>query len=312
MRNGREERSVPPEAQVSTMTLQEANARAAELGMPPLSEEEFEALSSMNGIIWNSDDPGDGDIQMTSTLKTVFSNRPRLLMPVVHCLNRAQTERETEIAFANGAAGVFLISHRTMPLRHVAQAAEAMLRASLFVGINPYGISNAAGIELVTTHRLPAVWLDDAGVREGQDLQTKEYLAEAQEELIRARSAEEPIAVIYFGGVAFKYTPPISDAWVGRAAVLAAEGGVDVITTSGPATGEPPTIEKIQRMHDALAAAGLLEAHPLAIASGITAANAQQFLPYVSVFLVATGIERDFGAFDPVRVRELADIIHGG
>ena len=47
------------------------------------------------------------------------------------------------------------------------------------------------------------------------------------------------------------------------------------------------------------------------LASGVTPENVDGFLPYVEAFLVATGIERDFGVLDPVRTRDLAEKIHG-
>lgn len=81
--------------------------------------------------------------------------------------------------------------------------------------------------------------------------------------------------------------------------------GVDVVTTSGPGTGEPPTVEKLATMRQALGD------RALAVASGITPENVEPFLPYVDAFLVATGIEHRFGYLEPGRVRALADAIHG-
>jgi predicted TIM-barrel enzyme len=58
-------------------------------------------------------------------------------------------------------------------------------------------------------------------------------------------------------------------------------------------------VEKIARMKEAIGT------HPLAIASGITPENVEQYLPIANCFLVATGISSDFTTLDPSRVRDL-------
>ena len=59
---------------------------------------------------------------------------------------------------------------------------------------------------------------------------------------------------------------------------------VDVVTTSGEGTGLAPDISKIRGMKTAISR------HPLAVASGITPENVEEYLPYVDCFLVATGV----------------------
>lgn len=49
---------------------------------------------------------------------------------------------------------------------------------------------------------------------------------------------------------------------------------------------------------------------PLAIASGITLENVENYLPYTEYFLVATGISHTFNELDPVKVGELCKAIH--
>lgn len=73
----------------------------------------------------------------------------------------------------------------------------------------------------------------------------------------------------------------------------------DIITTSGEATGLPPSLEKIKIMKEAIGD------KPLALASGITPDNIKDFVPYVTHFLVSTGISKNFDTFDPVLIKEL-------
>lgn len=54
-----------------------------------------------------------------------------------------------------------------------------------------------------------------------------------------------------------------------------------------------------------------VDEHRLAVASGVTPENVQDYLPYVDDFLVATGISKNFHTLDPEKARELAGIIHG-
>ena len=46
---------------------------------------------------------------------------------------------------------------------------------------------------------------------------------------------------------------------------------------------------------------------PLAIASGITPENVEEYLPYADSLLVATGISNGFTELDPLRVRSLVE-----
>jgi predicted TIM-barrel enzyme len=79
---------------------------------------------------------------------------------------------------------------------------------------------------------------------------------------------------------------------------------MDVVTTSGPATGEPAEVEKIKTMKKSIGD------FPLAIASGITPENVSDCLPYADIFLVATGISKNFFDLDSDKVHRLSRSIH--
>ncbi len=74
---------------------------------------------------------------------------------------------------------------------------------------------------------------------------------------------------------------------------------MDVVTTSGPGTGHAVHVDKIRAMKEALGQ------FPLAIASGITAENVQDYLPWSDCYLVATGISKSFVELDPILVKAL-------
>lgn len=59
---------------------------------------------------------------------------------------------------------------------------------------------------------------------------------------------------------------------------------MDVITTSGPGTGQPASVNKIARIRS------YIGDFPLALASGVNKDNKKLFEPYVDYMLVASSI----------------------
>ena len=84
--------------------------------------------------------------------------------------------------------------------------------------------------------------------------------------------------------------------------------------TSGPGTGHAAPVEKVRAIRQCLnSEAPRRDAAPiLGLASGVTVDNAADYLAWVDVWLVASGIERAFGVLDPERAERLAAIIHSG
>lgn len=108
---------------------------------------------------------------------------------------------------------------------------------------------------------------------------------------------------LWFAGTAFKYQKEVRD--LAQVAKLAKKFS-DVITTSGDRTGNPPSVEKLRIIREAIGN------HPLANASGTTPENVHLMKPYIDCFLVASGILKpgSFTEFDPPRVRDMALAIH--
>ena len=156
-----------------------------------------------------------------------------------------------------------------------------------WIGVNCLDLSPSQVFEVITDE-VAGVWVDNALIDERERLQV-------EAEAIQAAREQSGWQGLYFGGVAFKYQRRVED--VGRAARLAAQY-MDVVTTSGPATGEAADRDKIQTMKAALGT------FPLAIASGTTPENVGGYLETADCFLVATGISQNWLAFDEERVRE--------
>ena len=107
---------------------------------------------------------------------------------------------------------------------------------------------------------------------------------------------------LYFGGTAFKKQREVAPTRYGDAAREAC-AFMDVITTSGVATGQQADVGKIETFRTAIGD------RPLALASGISPENAENYAD-VDCFMVATGINApgNFYDIDPARLADLMSI----
>lgn len=220
--------------------------------------------------------------------KTFYKSR--VFLPVIHPTSQLGALMSTHTAVACGADGVFLIDQGMDEDEVLALCKEINKHfPTLWVGLNLLQTGGRMIAKLATTKSLKVggIWKDRAS--------SVDYA-----------KVDSGWSGLTFGGVAFKGQKPVHPddlaAETQRWAIC-----LDVVTTSGDKTGQAPSVSKVEVMHRALASEG---ATPLALASGITVENVSDFLPYASAYLVATGIESQFGVLDPVRTRELADKIH--
>ena len=232
-----------------------------------------------------------------SNYHRLFPNKA--LFCVIHTESVVQTLRNAQIAFGEGADGAFLIDHTgCLSLRDVYCAVRAQYQAE-WIGLNFLGRHlwsnnlNAGSIE-----GLSGLWVDNAGYGTVHGGQYGPSFPAKVAQRLRNLSG---FSGIYFGGVAFKYQRVIVDSAEEASEIVPY---VDVVTTSGSATGKPPQSEKISQIRKAIGD------QPLAIASGMTERNIKSFLGLVDCFLVATGISRSQTELDPSRVRKMARIIH--
>jgi hypothetical protein len=140
---------------------------------------------------------------------------------------------------------------------------------------------------------IDGLWTDNAFIDEKTDNQ---FMAE---EILTAQKSSGWHG-LYFGGVAFKYQRHVDDA--GKAAQIAANY-MDVVTTSGKGTGISADIEKIKIMKKAVGD------FPLAIASGITLYNIEEYLDFADCFLVASYITSNKEYLLPKIVKAMSDKI---
>jgi hypothetical protein len=223
-----------------------------------------------------------------SAYKQAFPGRHALLA-VIHVLNGTQARENVRVALGEGMDGTFLISHGEVREETVIDLAHQAGRDS-WAGVNCLGIT-PRGVFRLLPPEVSGMWADDAGVDEREEEQP-------EAEAVTAAREESGWRGLYFGGVAFKYQREVDRERLEKAASIAARH-MDVVTTSGPGTGEAAEVGKISAMRRGLGDV------PLAIASGITPENVAEYLPFADCFLVATGISKDFHSLDPARVAAL-------
>lgn len=232
-----------------------------------------------------------------ASFRKLFKTPGPAILPVIHTLDVGQAAANIRIAIREGAQGVFLINHdfeheRLLPiLREVRDAFPW-----LWLGVNFLGVTGARAFPVLGDLQrdgcvIDAYWADDARIDERVDVQT-----EAQE-IDRVRDASGWHG-LYFGGTAFKKQREVAPEHFDRAATLACDH-MDVVTTSGVATGQAADLGKIRTFRTACGD------HPTAIASGVTPDNIAQYAPLLDAILIATGINRpnDFYNIEPERLR---------
>ncbi|MYD99859.1 MAG: adenine phosphoribosyltransferase [Alphaproteobacteria bacterium] len=221
-----------------------------------------------------------------------------VVLPVIHALDTGQVSENIRILVGEGAAGCFLINHdfgvdEFLPIVRGTRNAWP----SLWMGLNFLAVTGRDAFPILGDLekrgcRIDAYWADNARIDEtGRDRSEARQIAEVR--VVSGWSG------LYFGGTAFKKQRHVDpERW--QDAAREAVPFMDVVTTSGVATGEETDLRKVRCFR-----AGIGDA-PLALASGVTPENARRYAD-VDAFLVATGINRpgDFYNIDPARLARL-------
>ena len=240
--------------------------------------------------------------------RKTFSCGALVVLPVIHVLDNEQAERNVKLAIEGGCPGVFLINHdfeyqRFLPIiKHVRQKfPDLWLGVNFLAATGKTAFPELAKLESEGT-RVDAYWADDARIDERR---RKNDQPEAEE--IRQIKLDCGWNGMYFGGTAFKKQREVNPSEYQKSASIAC-GFMEVVTTSGIATGHSADLGKISTFRNACGD------KPLALASGITPENVAEYLPYVDCVLVATGIniKDDFYNIDPSRLGELMQQIKAG
>ena len=233
--------------------------------------------------------------------RRLFKSAGPAVLPVIHVRDAGQACRNAAIAIEAGSQGVFLINHDFHHEALLPILREVRARfPSLWLGVNFLAVTGRDAFPVLGRLQddgveIDAYWADDACIDE-------RAAAENQAEAAAVAAARQASGWqgLYFGGTAFKKQRPVDPRDYERAAQVAA-GWMNVVTTSGIATGKAAHHDKIAAFRRGCGDA------PLALASGVTPENAADYVQDVDAVLVATGINRsgDFYEIDPERLQRL-------
>ena len=207
------------------------------------------------------------------SFKEIFPNK-RAVLPVVHVETTRQTLENTYIAKKAQADGVFLISMTGASYKELLEIHKKVRQEfpDFWIGVNCLDLHVAFVFEHLS-QGVSGVWTDNSGISELMEAQDVAKMVKEEREYSRWKG-------LYFGGVVFKYQRPVKD--VALAARIA-KNYMDVVTTSGSATGVAAKIEQIKLMKEAIGD------HPLAIASGLTPENVRDY-EMADAYLVASSL----------------------
>jgi len=231
----------------------------------------------------------------------IFESSGPVILPVIHVLDEAQAAANIDHVINAGLKGCFLINHDfgIEPFLPILEATRGRY-PDFWIGVNFLAVTGLKAFPILANLalrgvRIDAYWADDARIDERASIQE-----EASN--IAARRMACGWEGLYFGGTAFKKQRPVDPKDYAHAAGIAG-GFMDVVTTSGIATGQSADLGKLEDFR------GALPDQPIALASGITPDNAADY-GMVDCFMVATGINfsNDFYNIDPARLSCLVDV----
>lgn len=214
-----------------------------------------------------------------------FPGKSTVVLPVIHVCRQTHhlPINNVQIAYESGADGIFVINHGTS--FHDLYPLICRIKDKYpdkWLGANFLGCAIESVFYPWPPPYVDGIWSDSLH--------------------FEFREKVKVFDGLYFGPFAFKAGKQIADQYLEEGA-RAHLPYIDVLTTSGPATGYEPSEYKIQRIRNAIGDT------PLAIASGISPENASIFLPYANAFLVATGISCDFEHLDRFKTEKLIQIV---
>ncbi len=235
--------------------------------------------------------------------KKCFRSHGPAVLPVIHVLDHEQTSRNVGIAMDEGAAGVFLINHdfaadRFLPIIRSVRSAYPLV----WLGVNFLAVTGKKAFPILADLEkegcvVDGYWADDARIDEQCSADEQPEAAE-----ILAIKKDCGWSGLYFGGTAFKKQRIVDQQYFQISATIAS-GWMDVVTTSGVATGQEAGVEKAKIFREGVGESAL------ALASGITAQNVGGYANHLDAILVATGINvaGDFYNIDQSRLRRLIE-----
>jgi len=230
-----------------------------------------------------------------------FGSRNPIVLPVIHVLDHAQAKRNVAVAIKCGCPGVFLINHdfekeKLLPIiKSIRQEFP-----DYWIGVNFLAVTGEFAFPILGALQaqgtpVDGYWADDACIDERRA--DDDQIDAKRIDLVRQKSGWQGL---YIGGTAFKKQREVNPQHYAKSGRLAARF-MDVVVTSGIATGHAADLQKINTFRESCGNTAL------GVASGITPENAHLYAAHVDLFMVATGvnIDNDFYNIDSNKLIKL-------
>ena len=234
-----------------------------------------------------------------------FGNDRPIVCPVIHVLDHEQTKRNILISIECGCPGVFLINHdfEKEKLIPIIKSIRTEF-PDYWIGINFLAVTGEFAFPILGALQTEGVfidgyWADDACIDEHR--KESDQINAKRINIVRKESGWQGL---YIGGTAFKKQREVKPEMYAYSGRLAA-AHMDIVVTSGIATGHAAVINKIKTFRESCGET------TLAVASGITPENAKEYVQDVDLFMVATGInfDDDFYNIDTNKLKKLMSVI---
>ena len=234
-----------------------------------------------------------------------FGTKKPVVLPVIHVLDHEQTYRNIVIAIDGGCPGVFLINHDFEKEKFLPIIKSIRNEfPDYWIGINFLAVTGEFAFPILGELQSEGVyingyWADDACIDERRT--ENDQIDAKRIDAIRKKSGWQGL---YIGGTAFKKQREVDPSKYACSGRLASNY-MDIVVTSGIATGHVADIDKIKTFRESCGET------TLAVASGITPENAEEYIDIVDLFMVATGInfDNDFYNIDPSKLKNLMNTI---
>lgn len=198
------------------------------------------------------------------------------IIPVIHTIDMNQVKYNLDLCKNNGIDFVFLINHGFGPkcvenLQTYFKLSKEMY--DIKIGLNFLQVDTPEAMAIVNSMSIKpdALWVDKSYITPN-DLTKAELIKDLNDKSIK-----------YFGAVAFKYQKQPSKDEL-QLVCETATNYMDVVTTSGAATGIAADLEKIKTIKS------YIGNHEMAIASGVDFKNKNMYSEFVDYLLVASSI----------------------
>ena len=198
------------------------------------------------------------------------------IIPVIHTIDWNQVKYNLDLCKDNGVDFVFLINHGFGPKCVETLQTYFNLSKEIYdikIGLNFLQLDTPEAMAIVNSMEIKpdALWVDKSYITPN-DLSKADLIKELNDKSIK-----------YFGAVAFKYQKqPKKDEL--QLVCETATNYMDVITTSGAATGVAADLEKIRTIKS------YIGNHEMAIASGVDYKNKYIYAEFVDYLLVDSSI----------------------